>query len=127
MKSCPKGHEYTPENSYVTPKGRTLCRECRKVRNLEARQIRKGEARLKTLVRESKVRKVEIDLLKAEEMASEEKEELERLKGSHQERADVLREVSRSDPTMNAERNVRIAGIIKAAREKAEAELEETY
>lgn len=27
---CPKGHEYTPENTYVEPKGSRSCRECRR-------------------------------------------------------------------------------------------------
>lgn len=28
---CPKGHEYTPENTYVNPKGWRLCRMCRRL------------------------------------------------------------------------------------------------
>lgn len=26
---CPAGHEYTPENTYIPPKGRKECRACR--------------------------------------------------------------------------------------------------
>lgn len=29
---CPQGHEYTPENTYVTPYGARQCRTCRRVR-----------------------------------------------------------------------------------------------
>jgi hypothetical protein len=28
---CPEGHEYTPENTYVEPKGSRVCMTCRKV------------------------------------------------------------------------------------------------
>lgn len=29
---CRHGHEYTPENTYVNPKGRRICRTCRRAR-----------------------------------------------------------------------------------------------
>ena len=29
---CSNGHEYTPENTYIDPRGRRDCRECRKMR-----------------------------------------------------------------------------------------------
>lgn len=35
---CPRGHEYTPENSYVTRKGYKECRTCRKRREQERRK-----------------------------------------------------------------------------------------
>jgi hypothetical protein len=31
---CPKGHEFTDENTYVTPTGRRVCRECSRVTSL---------------------------------------------------------------------------------------------
>jgi hypothetical protein len=30
---CKKGHEFTPENSYINPKGDRVCRECKRLRN----------------------------------------------------------------------------------------------
>jgi len=35
--TCPYGHEYTPENTYITPKGHRQCRECKKLRMRKAR------------------------------------------------------------------------------------------
>lgn len=35
---CKRGHEMTPENTYVSPKGQVQCRECRSFR--EARRVR---------------------------------------------------------------------------------------
>lgn len=29
---CPQGHEYTPDNTYLTPKGSRVCKACRRVR-----------------------------------------------------------------------------------------------
>ena len=34
---CPAGHEYTPENTYVEPKGSRSCRECRRERTRQWR------------------------------------------------------------------------------------------
>ena len=30
---CPHGHEYTDENTYVTPKGLRVCRACKRIRD----------------------------------------------------------------------------------------------
>lgn len=30
---CPKGHEYTPENTYTSKRGKRACRECTRIRN----------------------------------------------------------------------------------------------
>ena len=39
---CPRGHEYTPETLYVSPKGKTYCRTCN--REIAARRYREGKA-----------------------------------------------------------------------------------
>lgn len=35
---CPQGHEYTPENTYMHPRGSRICRECGRERNRAARR-----------------------------------------------------------------------------------------
>lgn len=35
---CPRGHEYTPENTYVRPSGQRECRECRRIRKMAYRR-----------------------------------------------------------------------------------------
>lgn len=35
---CPQGHEYTPENTYVTPKGWRKCRTCTRIGHARRRQ-----------------------------------------------------------------------------------------
>lgn len=41
---CPRGHEYTLENTYVTRKGHRNCRECNRAACRAAHQKRKAEA-----------------------------------------------------------------------------------
>jgi len=36
--ACPQGHQYTPENTYIEPKGSRSCRECRRERTREWRR-----------------------------------------------------------------------------------------
>lgn len=38
---CPQGHEYTPENTYVTPKGSRACKTCQKARLREWKRARR--------------------------------------------------------------------------------------
>ncbi len=43
---CPKGHEYTPGNTYLYPQGNRACRECRRAEreaNAEIRRIKGRE------------------------------------------------------------------------------------
>ena len=42
---CPQGHEYSAENTYVTPSGHRQCRECQDRRRAEYRARRKGKGR----------------------------------------------------------------------------------
>jgi hypothetical protein len=37
---CPHGHEYTEENTYVTPKGGRKCRECHRIEVREAKRAK---------------------------------------------------------------------------------------
>jgi hypothetical protein len=37
---CPQGHEYTPENTYKTPRGHRLCRACQALHSNKASQAR---------------------------------------------------------------------------------------
>lgn len=40
---CPRGHEYTPENTYVQPKGSRACRACLKIsRRARAQRLRRA-------------------------------------------------------------------------------------
>lgn len=43
---CPKGHEYTPENTYVAPSGFRSCRTCYRARKVEMRRRRRDADRL---------------------------------------------------------------------------------
>ena len=46
--TCPQGHEYTPENTYVSPNGSRFCRTCKRARGNTARDAwrrRQREAR----------------------------------------------------------------------------------
>ena len=62
LSHCPKGHEYTPENTYIVPGGKSAgqhqCRTCMKARMLK--YIRKVRARARMRV---------VDQLKAEKAA----------------------------------------------------------
>ena len=40
---CPRGHEYTPENTKLIPDGRRDCRACHKIRNAEYRARKRGK------------------------------------------------------------------------------------
>ena len=43
---CPEGHAYTPENTYVYPRGNRACRECRRIyreTHVEERRIKGRE------------------------------------------------------------------------------------
>jgi len=124
MKSCPQGHEYTPENSYITPKGKTLCRACRAERNLIAKRLRKAQKGMKAMERRAKVRQAEMDLLAAIELDKKGEEELERLRGQKKEEAADVRQVILTTPELRTERDQRLADIMRKAREKAESEIE---
>lgn len=43
--SCPSGHEYTPENTYLHPSGRRVCRECRRIYRDTHREERRAKGR----------------------------------------------------------------------------------
>lgn len=40
---CPSGHQYTPENTYVSPEGHRACRTCRKRQGQKHRALLTGE------------------------------------------------------------------------------------
>jgi hypothetical protein len=40
---CPKGHEYTPENTYLTSSNRRSCKECARIWNRQHRQRGRAE------------------------------------------------------------------------------------
>lgn len=42
---CPQGHEYTPENTYVYPKGNRACRECRRIYREKNADVRRQKGR----------------------------------------------------------------------------------
>ncbi|MFV8049906.1 NUMOD4 motif-containing HNH endonuclease [Mycobacterium sp. 48b] len=42
---CPKGHPYTPENTYVKPSGSRCCRDCRRIYREEHREERRLKGR----------------------------------------------------------------------------------
>jgi len=42
---CPRGHEYSPENTYVHPKGSRICRACMRTRDARRRAEKREEAR----------------------------------------------------------------------------------
>lgn len=41
---CPFGHEYTPDNTYVNPKGSRVCRTCKNARHRADRARAKAES-----------------------------------------------------------------------------------
>lgn len=42
---CPRGHEYTPENTYVYPTNNRACQECRRIYREENREARRAAGR----------------------------------------------------------------------------------
>jgi hypothetical protein len=42
MTHCKRGHEFTPENTYVQPNGRRVCRTCKRLREAEWRAAHPG-------------------------------------------------------------------------------------
>lgn len=42
---CPQGHPYTPENTYVYPRGNRSCRECRRAYREENKEARRASGR----------------------------------------------------------------------------------
>lgn len=40
---CPQGHQYTPENTYVTPQGHSVCRTCKKRSQRVVKEREKAE------------------------------------------------------------------------------------
>lgn len=42
---CPAGHEYTPENTYISPAGGRNCRACTRIKNREAQRRRRAAAK----------------------------------------------------------------------------------
>jgi hypothetical protein len=43
--SCPRGHAYTPENTYTYPQGNRACRECRRAYREEHAEERRAKGR----------------------------------------------------------------------------------
>lgn len=35
---CKRGHEYTPENTYISPKGQRFCRKCERIRDAKRKR-----------------------------------------------------------------------------------------
>jgi len=46
-KACKRGHEFTPENTYIDPRGFRLCRECNRQRLRTPEYRRKANERLR--------------------------------------------------------------------------------
>lgn len=42
---CPHGHEYTEENTYITPRGGRKCRECHRIETREAKRAKSKKAK----------------------------------------------------------------------------------
>jgi hypothetical protein len=40
---CKRGHEFTPENTYVDPRGRRSCRVCMRAKHARRRAAKKGQ------------------------------------------------------------------------------------
>jgi hypothetical protein len=45
---CPKGHEYTPENTIISSTGSKVCRECNRIGNRERMRVVRAAAREET-------------------------------------------------------------------------------
>ena len=50
VKRCPRNHEYTPENTYITSQGGRSCRECTRQANRVAKRLRTAQARQEVLL-----------------------------------------------------------------------------
>ena len=57
---CPKGHPYTPENTYVAPNGWRKCRICRREQHRRSYQKPEVKAGYTRRQREYRVRKREV-------------------------------------------------------------------
>lgn len=49
VEHCPRGHKYTPENTYTDPAGNRRCRECRRVSSKEYGRRHQERARKETV------------------------------------------------------------------------------
>mgnify|MGYP006400905515 CR=1 FL=1 len=126
---CRHGHDYTEENSYISPAGKRQCRICRAERAKSYREEDKLDRELLALEERKQLRdkrRVLLEGLKEEEedkrslAASEEENQRvreERVADAHDRRWE-------RGPEWKEEKEQRIAGILKAAREKAESEIE---